>query len=500
MNAETELKFRVAPRKLSSVLRGGRRSDRSEKTLVSTYYDTSKHKLRRHGLTLRVRKVEGHCVQTVKAGGAGGVTRGEWEQDVAGEKPDLEKTRDTPLDRLASKKLSRKLRPVFQTIVHRVAQARRLRNSRIELAVDRGRIGARRRAQPIAELELELKSGRVGNLFQMARTIARKTDAELDLRSKAERGYRLATGVRDGAQHAEPIRLDHAMSALDAFRAIAHSTLRQITANADPVRKMDSEGVHQMRVGLRRLRAAISLFADVLPRTRTARIKAELKWLTGELGPAREIDVFVSESVRPITDRGIPKRGARALRKKFSAERKAAFSRAGEAVGSARYRRLLIDAVEWIETMRPRPDDDLGIPAYAAQVLGGRIDKARKQGKRLGELAPEQRHKLRIRIKKIRYAIDFFGSLYRKRDQNELAELSSRLKRIQSALGSLNDFMAHRELATDAALNAPPANRRAQAFASGFIVGQEHEAARGLMQDAAKELHRLHRLRIAPGK
>ncbi|WP_245317195.1 CYTH domain-containing protein, partial [Bradyrhizobium manausense] len=201
MNAETELKFRVAPRKLASVLRGGRRSDRSEKTLVSTYYDTSKHKLRRHGLTLRVRKIEDHFIQTVKAGGAGGVTRGEWEQDVAGEKPDLEKSRDTPLDRLASKKLSRKLRPVFQTIVHRVAQARRVRNSRIELAVDRGRIGARRRAQPIAELELELKSGRVGDLFQMARTIARKTGAELDLRSKAERGYRLATGVRDGAQH-----------------------------------------------------------------------------------------------------------------------------------------------------------------------------------------------------------------------------------------------------------------------------------------------------------
>jgi inorganic triphosphatase YgiF len=73
MNAETELKFRIAPRNLSSVLRdgAGRHRDRSEQMLVSTYYDTSKHKLRRHGLTLRVRKVDGRYVQTVKAGGSG---------------------------------------------------------------------------------------------------------------------------------------------------------------------------------------------------------------------------------------------------------------------------------------------------------------------------------------------------------------------------------------------------------------------------------------------
>ena len=500
MNAETELKFRVAPRKLSSVLRGGKQGDRSEKTLVSTYYDTGKHKLRRHGLTLRVRKVENHYVQTVKAGRAGGVTRGEWEQDVAGERPELKKTRNTPLEKLASKKLPSKLKAVFQTTVRRTAQARRIRNSRIELAVDRGRIRAKRRARPITELELELKSGQVGDLFRLARTIARKTGAELDLRSKAERGYQLAAGDGEGAQHAEPIQLDHEMPPLDAFRAIAHSTLRQITANADPVRKMDSEGVHQMRVGLRRLRAAISLFDDVLPRARTTRIKAELKWLTSELAPAREIDVFVSESVRPITRRDVPRRGARAIRDRFSARRRAEFGRAGEAVASARYRRLLIDAVEWIETMRARPNDDRTIPAYAAQLLDRRIRKARKQGKRLGELDPEQRHKLRIRIKKIRYAIDFFASLYRERDQNALADLSSLLKRIQSALGSLNDFMAHRALATAAALDAPPANRRAQAFASGVIVGQEREAARGLMKDAAKELHRLHRLRVAPGR
>ncbi|WP_275199042.1 CHAD domain-containing protein [Bradyrhizobium sp. CSA207] len=281
---------------------------------------------------------------------------------------------------------------------------------------------------------------------------------------------------------------------------IAHSTLRHITANADPVRNMDSEGVHQMRVGLRRLRAAISLFDDILPRASTARIKTELRWLTGELAPAREIDVFLKESIQPIAEQNVPKRGFRAIRKKFSAQRMAAFRRARDAIDSARYRRLLIDATEWIESERPRGADDQTIAVYAAAVLDQRIKKARKQGKLLRDLDPGQRHKLRIRIKKIRYAIDFFGSLYRDRDQSEVARLSDRLKQIQSALGSLNDFMVHRELATQAALEAPPANRRAQAFAAGFIVGQEREAAQDLIEDASMALRRLRRLNVQPSK
>ncbi|OPY98535.1 hypothetical protein A5906_30910 [Bradyrhizobium sacchari] len=504
MNAETELKFRLAPRKLSSVLlagaSNGRRGDRTEQALVSTYYDTAKQKLRRHGLTLRVRKVGDRYVQTVKAGGSGTVTRGEWEHEVAGAKPDFKKIKNTPLADLASKKLPRKLRPVFQTEVHRTTEARRVRKSRIELAVDRGRIGAGRRSRPVAELELELKSGQVADLFRLARNLERRTGAELDLRSKAEQGFQLVTGNGAGAQHAEPIALKCELSPRNAFGVIAHSTLRQITANADPVRDMDSEGVHQMRVGLRRLRAAISLFSGIMPRASTERIKAELKWLTSELAPAREIDVFLTESILPIAGQGVPKRGARAIAKTFSAERRAAFARAREAVESPRYRRLLIDAIEWIETGQSRADDDQSIAAYAAAMLDRRIRKARKQGKHLDDLDPVQRHKLRIKIKKIRYAIDFFKSLYSDRDQKQLATLSDQLKQIQSALGSLNDFMTHRELATETALAAPPANRRAQAFASGFIVGREREAARGLMKDAAGELHRLHRLHIAPGK
>jgi CHAD domain-containing protein len=190
------------------------------------------------------------------------------------------------------------------------------------------------------------------------------------------------------------------------------------------------------------MRVVISLFDEVLPRASTTRIKQELRWLTGELAPAREIDVFLKERVSPMTKAGPPTRGSRAIEKKFAAQRTKAFKDASQAVGSPRFRRLLIDVLEWIEA-RKAPSDDKSIGPFAVKLLDRNIGRARKQRKRLNELSPRQRHKLRIRIKKIRYALDFFERLYADNDRKEIAQLSSRLKNVQLALGALNDFMAH---------------------------------------------------------
>jgi CHAD domain-containing protein len=138
------------------------------------------------------------------------------------------------------------------------------------------------------------------------------------------------------------------------------------------------------------------------------------------------------------------------------------------------------------------------IAEFAADVLDRRIRKARKQGRRLEELSSAERHKLRIKIKKIRYALEFFESLYADKDRKQLARLGMRLKEIQSALGALNDARAHREMAEKAALAAPPQNRRARAFTSGILVGEEREAAKGLSRAAYRELRKLHPLTVEP--
>src|SRR5262249_45187208 len=161
---------------------------------------------------------------------------------------------------------------------------------------------------------LELKSGRLIDLFRLAKAIERKSEAELDLQSKAERGYDLAGGTDQHAVFAKAIELGSDMTADEAFRVIARSAVRQFSGNADAVRNSDPEGIHQMRVGLRRLRAEISLFSKLLSGVGTQKIKAQLKWLTGELAPARELDVFVTENIEPAKNDALLRRGGVAIK------------------------------------------------------------------------------------------------------------------------------------------------------------------------------------------
>jgi inorganic triphosphatase YgiF len=504
MSLEPELKFRAPAGKLSELANvrvvGVRNGRRSQSDLLSTYFDTRKHKLRRNGLTLRVRQADGRYIQTVKEVARGSFARGEWEWELDDSRPDLAKAEGTPLERIATGKLRRNLKPVFRTSVHRITRPCRTASSEIELAIDRGTISAGRSSERIAEFELELKRGRAADLFHLAKMLERKAGAQLDLRSKSEQGFLLVDGSDGKAVHAEPIQLEGKLSSHEAFDVIAFSTLRHLSANGDGVRARDAEAVHQMRVGLRRLRAAISLFDEMLPKAGTTRIKTELKWLTGELARARELDVFLKERVQPLARKSGPKRGARAIEAEFTASRNSALEHARRVIGTSRYRQLLIRTLEWLETRRPVTDADAqtSIGRFADDVLERRIRKARKQGRRLDQLSPRARHKLRIKIKKIRYALEFFESLYARRDRKKLRKLAAHLKKIQDALGELNDAMAHEEMAARAALTAPPQNRRARAFASGILVGEEREASGRLMQAARRNLRKLHPLSVEP--
>ncbi|HZC95419.1 MAG TPA: CHAD domain-containing protein [Bradyrhizobium sp.] len=497
MGVETEIKFRVPTRNLNALahlkVTGSRVGERSESDLISTYFDTRKQKLRRHGLVLRVRQSNGKHIQTIKQVSAGHFDRGEWESEIKDGRPDLGEADGTPLQRLASKKLRRNLRPIFKTSVRRTTVPVRTKRSEIELAVDHGEILAGGRSSRIEEVELELKSGHRRDLFLVARAVEQKLAAELYLRDKAERGYDLVDNKGERAVFAEPVELDDGMSAIQGFKAIAHSALRHFSGNIDAVRDLDPEGVHQMRVGLRRLRAAISLFSKMLTGAKTEQIKAELKWLTNQLAPAREIDVFLQEKVGSVARKVHPRRGVKAIEAEFTDRRDDALERAKSAVDSRRCRALLVELLEWIEAQDGGGEEaKLEVGEFAADLLKRHIRKARKDGKTLQDMSPRERHKLRIKVKKIRYAVGFFESLFPgKRAQKQLGRLSRHLKKIQGALGSLNDYIADSKMAANAALNAPPQDRRARAFASGFIVGREDEQTKPLMKAASKEVRGL---------
>jgi inorganic triphosphatase YgiF len=478
MGVETELKLRIPAsrpgREMMQWLGGYEVGCSSQHHLESTYFDTPKHKLRRHGLSLRIRDDGRHHLQTVKTANPGRLGRGEWEAEVGGDEPELDKAGHTPLARFSSKGLRRKLRPLFKTSVDRTTLPIHGKGSEIELVIDRGKIAAGRRSTPIDEYELELKDGDSAELFRLARAAAQRSEAELDLRSKGERGYALLQGQPDAVTFAEAIELDEDMSATEAFRAIGTSCLGHFAGNANAVRNADREGVHQMRVGLRRMRALISLFDDMLDPAGRDHIKSQLKWLTNELASAREIDVFVSERIEPAEGDITPRRGRQAVEEEFIEKRSRALERAAAAVASSDFRVLLIDLMEWLQQGRWRGKNaDTPIGELAPKILQRRLKKLRKLGPELQTMSAREHHKVRLRAKKLRYAVEFFESLFpAKHDRKQLKWLTKRLKSVQNDLGALNDARAHQEMTTSSALAAPRSHRRARAFVAGVLLGR----------------------------
>jgi inorganic triphosphatase YgiF len=268
---ETELKLELPSSEVTRLTRlASLRRAKAVRTAqqVSIYFDTNKFALRENGVTFRVRRIGRRYIQTIKAPNNGLLDRNEWETELKGEKPDFSAVRHTALGPLLTKKRRRQLHPVFETRVRRTTYPLTLGGSEIEVTLDRGEIGTGDRSKPLCEIEIESKAGDRAALFRLAGTIARATSAELTIKSKAQRGYELLKGNDTSAAKAEPVVLTPDTATRDAFRVIAASCVKQVIVNK-PALLAGPEGLHQMRVGLRRLRAAISLFASILGQAET---------------------------------------------------------------------------------------------------------------------------------------------------------------------------------------------------------------------------------------
>jgi inorganic triphosphatase YgiF len=308
---EVELKLDVPAHSLplltaSSLLKGASKSRAKLVNLVSVYFDTDKLKLRQKGLSLRVRRIGRHHVQTIKQENSGDVAlfaRGQWEHNVHGKQPDLDAARGTALAPLLNKSLRRTLKPMFETHVNRKIFQIRTGESEIELSIDKGKIEAGPKSLPLCEVELELKRGQAADLFKLAKVLAHEAPVQLAVKSKADRGYALLTAEKATPVKAMPVAIAAESKVQDAFQIIARAGLHQLAANQSLMIAGDADALHQMRVALRRLRTAISLFSDMLTDPQTEALKSELKWITAELGAAREFEVLMKR-VGPVTDGG----------------------------------------------------------------------------------------------------------------------------------------------------------------------------------------------------
>ena len=500
---EIELKLDIAPAAIGDLPRcaalKGRAHPRT-RNIVSVYFDTPDFKLRKSGFTLRVRREGRRRLQTVKQEPNGGalLTRNEWERAIRSSEPDLDAARDTGLKPVLSKRTVRKLKPLFETSVHRTAYPLHEGDTKIELTLDEGRVAAGRKTSSFSEIELELKSGAPADLFKIARALGRDVPVYLSLRTKSARGYALIDGKDTAPIKALTVALDSDFTAGAALQGIARACLHQLVANYSLVRASEGEALHQTRIAVRRLRTALSLFAPMLADTQTQELNAQLRWLTGELNPARELDVFIAGVVKPMTKNGGNKPGLVALLKDLRKRRTQAYARVHSAISSFRFRDLVLTTAAWIEVgdwttnadelasaMRKRP-----IVETAIDELQRRRMKIRKHAKHVRKLSPRRRHKLRIQAKKVRYAAEFFATLFsRKKEEKRRNAFIAALERLQDALGELNDITVHEDLTVGLAqvlsVNGHAnAGRPRKAFAAGQLAGYEQARMATVLRDA----------------
>jgi CHAD domain-containing protein len=271
-------------------------------------------------------------------------------------------------------------------------------------------------------------------------------------------------GGPDAPVKAKPAALECGMPVSDAFRAVMRANLEHLQGNQRGVLAgRDPEYLHQMRVALRRLRSAVAIFAPLFPDPVISPVRAELKWLAASLGPARDWDVFVAETLPPIVAELGPHEGLRDFAARCEKLRRGARQRARRAVRSARYRRFALWLAAWLASEEWLARVDLGartvlhapVAGFAGAALEQRYRQVLKRGRNLAGRSAIELHRLRIAVKKFRYAADFFAALYNEKSARAALK---RLSGLQDILGAMNDAAAVVKLMPHGPV--PASNRR----------------------------------------
>src|SRR5262249_4221835 len=305
-------------------------------------------------LTLRVRKEGRHFVQTVKGrDGDDLLTRAELEDRISGARPDLGAAQSGSRIQEAVKN-GAKLRPLFAPEVKRIVAVREpLPGPRIEAAIEEGEIRALdggSAVEPVSELELELKAGDPAMLYDTALRLLDIVPLRIETRTKSDRGFRLTTGENaPRACYSQPTRLRAEMTVEEAFQAIGRRSLAMLLRN-EPAALADlPEGIHQMRVALRRLRSAMTAVKAMLPEEHHRWAREERRWHGAALAEARNGDVLAMTLVQPVVRALHDEPSLHRLAAVVEERRAAAHERTRAAITSQRYTASLLRLARWFE-------------------------------------------------------------------------------------------------------------------------------------------------------
>ncbi len=455
MSLEIELKLNLAPEHVALLarcppLRTATRSRPVTRRIYNVYYDTPERDLASRGMALRLRKVGGRWVQTLKSGSGteGGLHRnGEHEILLPVPLLNLAALADTPAARLAAQETFReRLRPMFVTDFRRSMRLVEVAPGMLaEFALDRGTIIAGDATAAICELEVELKQGEPDALFAFAQRLLAFVPFTVGTATKASRGFALlAPNPAAPVRAVAPVFARTATSG-EAFVAIAHSAVRQLIANDRGVIGSDDiEYVHQARVAMRRLRSAFGLFRQTVPRAAVAQAIAEVQHVGAMLGAARDWDVFATDTLPAVQRAFADDPGIASLSQAAATLRAMRRNEAIATVAAPAYTGMLLELGRLLAS-RPWGDqldaDALAVDAapardFAKTLFTRQLRRVRRLGKALDTLTTDELHALRIEIKKLRYAVEFFQDLYPRR---ALRAFLASAAGLQDLLGRLND-------------------------------------------------------------
>jgi triphosphatase len=451
--AEIELKLLVDADRLAGfndapIIANHARNKGTRKHLKAVYYDTAERTLLHSGLTLRVRQSGSRFTQTVKAESKDDpLRRGEWEAAVPSIAPDLALAMPFLGEELRSALDRHELEPVFTTDIHRHQRVIEMPSGTVEVAFDHGLFTSGDRSMPVSEIELELKNGSRSAIYDLALGLADHGSVRPSIHSKSARGFDLAADSPPTARRPRKLRLDPAIALDDAFATILRGCfghlLQSLPAAEDG---RDPEGIHQLRVALRRLRAALNLMRSAGPLNKVEALRAEAKWLAQNLSAARDWDIFQAGTL-PTIARACPQvAGFDALREAAEKRRAAAYDKIRRVLAERRASSFLIVLGGWIEARGWRSDaapDALGKLAepavdFARRMLSEQYAKVLKRGRRLKSLTIEERHRLRLVVKTLRYVGEFLLPLYGQRKSTR--RFSRKLAELQEELGHYNDI------------------------------------------------------------
>jgi len=432
---------------------------------TTTYYDTPDLRLAGRGVALRVRlDDDGRAVQTIKtlncvaAGDTAAVAvRREWDWPLRDDNPDLSLLAVTGVDQLVPADALPELRPIFATEIRRtVLVVRPDAQTTIEVAFDVGVVRNGGRQHPISEIELELRSGKVGPLFDLALELQAIAPLRIAGESKAEAGYRLVTGRPAEPASSEPVALSPATTVAEAFRHIVRHCLRQLLQNEDCALMAlaeppagDIAAVRYIRHALRRLRHGLVLFGPMIASPAAAGFADQCRTLGRRLRPARDwsiVGAVLRQAGIALPD-DAPVPGA------ASDDAREAAARARAAIVAPEFTGLVLACGGWLEHERwcEEADDALRrqltqpIADFAGPWLEELYRRLRKAGFERGDAEDLQR--LRRRLRQLSYAAEGLRSLY---PPAQVRPFMAALIELRTLVDDTDDLRRCRELLKEA--------------------------------------------------